>query len=100
MTNSLFDKLVGLIREDAAAGLQPAFLQTAPIEPGMTLAELGIDSIGRMALLTALMDLTDLTEQDIADETFVDGQTLGDIVDWANNHTTCDGCQLPLQENL
>ena len=81
MTNSLFDDLVALIREDAASGLHPAYLRNAPIEPAMTLGELGLDSIGRMALLTALMDLT---EKHIADDAFNNGQTLGDIVELAS----------------
>ena len=78
--SDLFESIVSRIREDAAAGLLPGHLQTAPIEPGMTLAELGVDSLGRMALLTALMDLTD---QYIPDTAFAEGQTLGAIVEHA-----------------
>jgi acyl carrier protein len=74
----LFDHIVACIRNDAAAGLLPSHLQTAAIEPGMTLAELGVDSLGRMALLTALMDLTD---QYIPDTAFSEEQTLGAIVE-------------------
>ena len=80
MTKSLFDELVALMREDAASGLHPAYLMNAPIEPGMTLGELGVDSIGRMALLTALMNLT---ESHIEDDAFNDGATLGEIVERA-----------------
>ena len=75
--NNLFDDLVARIRDDAAAGLLPGYLQTAPIQPSMTLVDLGVDSLGRMAFLTALMDLTD---QYIPDTAFSEGQTLGDIV--------------------
>jgi acyl carrier protein len=78
--NNLFDTVVLRLREDAAAGLLPGYLQTAPIEPTMTLADLGVDSLGRMTLLTALMDLTD---QYIPDTAFSQGQTLGDIVEQA-----------------
>lgn len=73
----LFEAIVARIRDDAAAGLLPGDLQTAPIRPEMTLAELGVDSLGRMALLTALMDLTDAY---IPDTAFTEGQTLGAIV--------------------
>jgi acyl carrier protein len=75
--NNLFEAVVARIRDDAAAGLLPGFLQTAPIEPSMTLAELGVDSLGRMVLVTALMDLSD---RYIPDTAFSDGQTLGQIV--------------------
>ena len=78
--HNLFDTVAARIREDAAAGVLPGFLQTAPIEPAMTLADLGVDSLGRMALLTILMDLTD---QYIPDTAFTDGQTLGQIVQMA-----------------
>lgn len=77
-TPDLFAHIVSRIREDAAAGLLPGHLQTAPIEPSMTLGELGVDSLGRMALLTALMDLTD---QYIPDTAFSEGQSLGAIVE-------------------
>lgn len=78
--SDLFDAIVARIREDAAAGLLPGDLQTAPITSDMTLAELGVDSLGRMALLTALMDLTDAY---IPDTAFTEGQTLGAIVEQA-----------------
>lgn len=78
--SALFENIVSRIREDAAAGLLPGHLQTAAIEPTMTLTELGVDSLGRMALLTALMDLTD---QYIPDTAFSEGQTLGAIVEQA-----------------
>ena len=78
--NSLFDSVVLRLREDAAAGLLPGYLQTAPIESTMTLDDLGVDSLGRMTLLTALMDLT---EQYIPDTAFSEGQTLGDLVEQA-----------------
>lgn len=78
--SNLFEDIVARIREDAAAGLLPGHLQTAPIEPTMTLVELGVDSLGRMALLTALMDLT---EQYIPDTAFSEGQSLGAIVEQA-----------------
>jgi acyl carrier protein len=76
--NNLFENIVSRIRDDAAAGLLPGHLQASAIEPNMTLAELGVDSLGRMALLTALMDLTD---QYIPDTAFNDGQSLGVIVE-------------------
>lgn len=76
--SNLFEDIVARIRDDAAAGLLPGHLQTSTIEPSMTLAELGVDSLGRMALLTALMDLTD---QYIPDTAFSEGQTLGAIVE-------------------
>jgi acyl carrier protein len=49
----------------------------ARIEPEMTMAELGVDSLDRMALLTTLMDLTG---RYIPDTAVTDAQTLGDIV--------------------
>jgi len=77
MTCKLFEQVVTRIREDAAAGLLPGFLETAPILPTMTIKDLGIDSLGRVSLLTTLVDLTDLY---VGDEAITDRQTLGEIV--------------------
>lgn len=77
MSNSLFEAVVARIREDAATGILPGYLQTARISPEMTLSELGVDSLGRMALLTTLMDLSDAP---FSEDDFSPQQTLGDIV--------------------
>ena len=85
---SLFETVVARIRDDAGAGLLPGYLQTASIERSMTLQELGVDSLGRMALLTTLMDLTDKYMPDTA---FAGEQTLGDIVDGASALASATG---------
>ena len=76
--NDFFVTVVVRIREDAAAGLLLGCLQTDPIESSVTLAELGVDSLSRMALLTALMHLTDQYTPDTA---FTEGQTPCTIVE-------------------
>jgi acyl carrier protein len=85
MTSNLFDAVVTRIREDAAAGLLPGSLTKASIDRDMTLTDLGVDSLGRMTLLTLLMDMTD---QYIPDTAFNEGQTLGEIVDALSSAAT------------
>jgi acyl carrier protein len=85
MTSNLFDAVVTRIREDAAAGLLPGSLTKAPIDRDMTLTDLGVDSLGRMTLLTLLMDMTD---QYIPDTAISESQTLGEIVDALSSAAT------------
>jgi acyl carrier protein len=82
LMNNLFEVVVARIRDDAASGVLPAFLKTAQIVPSTTLEELGLDSLGRMTLLATLEDLTD---QYIPESAFNDAQTLGQIIDMAND---------------
>ncbi|MBI1396071.1 MAG: hypothetical protein GC151_08845 [Betaproteobacteria bacterium] len=81
MTHSLFDQLVARIREDATHGALPAFLQVASISPDMTLDELGMDSLGRMYLLTMLLELSDAP---LSEEAFLPQRTLREIVEFVD----------------
>jgi acyl carrier protein len=72
----LFEKIVSMFREQARAGIFPAHLEHADLSRATTLGDLGIDSLGKMALLTALMDLAD---QYFPDDAFKDDHTLEEI---------------------
>ena len=75
---SLYDPLIQLLRDSANAGILPTRIATMPLAPETTLADLGIDSLGKMGLLTALMDLTD---KYLADDSFKDSHTLAEIAE-------------------
>ncbi len=75
---NLYDQLVDMLRSNAAAGVLPAHIASMPLTPEITLGELGIDSLGKMALLSAMMDLTD---KYLADDAFNDSKTLAEIVE-------------------
>lgn len=77
MSSETFENIVARIRADAQSGVLPAHLAAARIEPAMTLAELGVDSLDRMALLMTLMDATD---RYIPDTAVTETQTLGEIL--------------------
>ncbi|MFN0163005.1 MAG: phosphopantetheine-binding protein [Burkholderiales bacterium] len=74
--NPLFERIVEAIRAEAEAGVLPGHLRDMALTAETRLAELGIDSLGRMSLLTTLMDLTD---RYFADGTFQDHHTLAEI---------------------
>lgn len=76
--NPLYDQIVQLLRDNAKAGILPAHIASMPLAPQTRLADLGIDSLGKMGLLSALMDLTD---KYLADESFNDSSTLAEIVE-------------------
>ena len=76
-STAVFDAIVAVIREGAGKGEFPGFLEALPITPHTRLEELGLDSLCKMSLLTALMDITD---QYFPDELFEGRHTLGEIV--------------------
>jgi acyl carrier protein len=57
---SLYDQIIELLRDNAKAGILPAHIAAMPLAPETKLADLGIDSLGKMGLLSALMDLRKL----------------------------------------
>ena len=71
-----YDEIVQILRDNALAGVLPAHVAKMTLKPETRLSDLGIDSLGKMALLTALMDYTD---KYLADDTFKDDQTLAEI---------------------
>jgi acyl carrier protein len=75
--NSLYDQIIQLLRDSANSGALPAHIATMPLLPETALGELGIDSLGKMGLLSSLMDLTD---KYLADDAIKDENTLADIV--------------------
>ena len=75
---SLYDSIVQLLRDNAKAGILPAHISTMPLTPDTKLADLGIDSLGKMGLLSALMDLTD---KYLPDNSIKDSHTLAEIVE-------------------
>jgi acyl carrier protein len=77
MTN-LYDQVVQMLRDNAEAGILPAHIAAMPLAPDTQLADLGIDSLGKMSLLTSLMDLTD---KYLADDSIKDSYTLAEIVE-------------------
>lgn len=72
-----FPRLETLIRVNARTGLLPARLSNAPLDPSTTIADLGLDSLGMMTLLTALMEEADAY---FSDDTFLARHTLADVV--------------------
>lgn len=75
---SMYDQIVQLLRDNAKSGILPAHIAAMPLTPETKLADLGIDSLGKMGLLSALMDLTD---KYLADDSIKDSNTLAEIVD-------------------
>ena len=75
---SLYDSIVQLLRDNAKAGILPDHIATMALTPDTKLADLGIDSLGKMGLLSALMDLTD---KYLADDSIKDSHTLAEIVE-------------------
>ena len=75
---SLYDQIIQLLRDNAKEGILPAHIAAMPLAPQTRLADLGIDSLGKMGLLTALMDLTD---KYLADDSIKDTHTLAEIVE-------------------
>lgn len=72
-----FDQLVNMLRKQAQAGILPEHIADMEITPDMKLGDLGIDSLGKMGLLSGLMEISD---QYFSDDTFHDEQTLQEIV--------------------
>ena len=50
---SLYDQIVQLLRDNANVGILPAHIAVMPMTPETTLTDLGIDSLGKMGLLSA-----------------------------------------------
>lgn len=76
-TTPPFEQMVELLRSNARTGILPAHIAAMPLTPETRLGDLGIDSLGKMGLLSAVMDLTD---KYIADDSFKDDHTLSEIV--------------------
>ena len=74
--STLYEQIVELLREHARAGLLPTHIAAMPLTPDTKLSELGIDSLGKMSLLSSLMELTD---KYFADDSIRDDDTLADI---------------------
>lgn len=74
----MYESIVALLRENAKSGILPAHIASMPLSRETKLGDMGIDSLGKMGLLSALMELTD---RYLADNTFNDNTTLGQIVD-------------------
>jgi len=72
----LYDDIVNTLRAGAMDGTLPGHLKDAPLTPETKLGELGIDSLGKMSLLAALMDLTD---RYFPDSAFREEHTLQEI---------------------
>ena len=72
----LIDTMIALIRDEAGNGTLPGRLRSVALTPQTRLGELGLDSLAKVTLLTALMDATD---RYLPDELFDDGQTLAEI---------------------
>jgi acyl carrier protein len=71
-----YDDIVNTLRNGAMDGVLPGHLKDALLTPATKLGELGIDSLGKMSLLAALMDLTD---RYFPDDAFRDEHTLEEI---------------------
>ena len=74
----MYEQIIQLLRDNADAGILPTHIATMPLSPDTKLADLGIDSLGKMGLLSALMDLTD---KYLADDSIKDSYTLAEIVE-------------------
>ena len=72
----LYEQIAIILRDQARAGVFPAHIAEFPLSPATRLGDLGIDSLGKMVLLTALMDLTD---RYFPDDAFKDHHTLAEI---------------------
>ncbi len=76
--SNLYEQLVQMLRDSANAGILPAHVAAMPLSPETTLGDLGIDSLGKMGLLSSLMELTD---KYLADDSIKDSNTLAEIVE-------------------
>lgn len=83
MKDDVFNRLVDLIRDGARHGGYPAHLADVAITPDTQLAALGIDSLGKMTLLSALMDITD---SDLSEEVLDDRMRIRDIIEAAEKN--------------
>lgn len=71
-----YDRFVEMLRACAVRGEVPAHVASAAIQPNTRLIDLGIDSLGRMNLLAAVMQLAD---RYYPDSTFSEEMTIGQI---------------------
>jgi acyl carrier protein len=76
--STLQDQIIQLLRDNAKAGILPAHIAEMPLLPETTLADLGIDSLGKIGLLSALMELTD---KYLADDAIKDSLTLAEVAE-------------------
>ena len=79
MTNRC-DDIIQLLRDNASSGILPAHIAAMPLGPDTTVADLGIDSLGKMGLLSGLMELTDTY---LADDAIKDNHTLAEVAELA-----------------
>ena len=70
------DQIKELLLDNARNGVLPAHVATMALGPDTKVEELGLDSLGKMTLLTGLMDLTD---KFLADDSIKESSTLADI---------------------
>lgn len=80
-TNPLFEEIATRLRAEARSGSLPRHLEQIELTPTTKLGDLGIDSLGKMALLAALMEISD---KYFPDDTFRDEHTLGEIAEIAS----------------
>lgn len=71
-----YEQFIDMLRKQARAGVLPSHIADMNITSDMKLGDLGIDSLGKMSLLTGLMELTD---QYFPDDAFNDNQTLQEV---------------------
>jgi acyl carrier protein len=76
IVDSTSDRIVRCLRDLAARGEVSPQLATTPIDPGTTLAQLGMDSMGRVLLLQAVESEFDVM---LPDGQLWGVDTLGDL---------------------
>ncbi len=72
------DNIIQMLRDTAKAGILPTHIVEMPLSAQTTVADLGIDSLGKMGLLSALMEATD---KYLDDGAIQDSHTLGEIAE-------------------
>lgn len=77
MTTAI-DQIKNLLLDNARSGVLPSHVATMELGPETRVEELGLDSLGKMSLLTGLMDLTD---KFLADDAIKESSTLADIAE-------------------
>jgi acyl carrier protein len=75
--NTIYDQIINLLRENAKSGVLPPHVASMELSPATTLSDLGIDSLGKMGLLSALMDISD---KYLSDDSIKDDDSIAHIV--------------------
>lgn len=75
--DDLIKNLIAAIQKDVQAGILPEHLNKLKITETTTIQDLNIDSLGKMNLMAALMDITD---KYLSDDMFDDNMTIGQIL--------------------